>query len=85
MSALTPVCKCGQAITFPRGKNKARCSADSCGMRWERNEAGYWAIGLNTIIFTPIFPRVKACSVKSREEKYCNYPKAKRKRKAGRR
>jgi len=52
---LTPICKCGQAISFPKGKTKARCPVQGCGMRWESGPEGYWAIGLFTISFTPIF------------------------------
>jgi len=52
---LTPTCKCGIAITFPEGKTKAKCPINGCGLRWELRPEGYWAIGLFTISFTPIF------------------------------
>ena len=80
-SALTPTCKCGQAMSFLKGKSKARCPIKGCGLRWERGPEGYWAIGLFTTAFTPIFSKEKACSVKSRKDRYSNYPKSSRKRK----
>lgn len=78
---LNPTCKCGQAMYFPKGKSKARCPIKGCGMHWERGPEGYWAIGLFTTAFTPIFSREKACSIKSRKHRYSNYPKSSRKRK----
>ena len=77
---LIPTCKCGQAIVFPKGKIKVHCPTKDCGMRWERGSEGYWAIGVLTTIFTPILARQKACSVKSRAERYRNYPKSKTRR-----
>jgi hypothetical protein len=78
-SQMLPTCKCGQAIKFPKGKLKAHCPVKNCGMRWELKSEGYWAIGLFTIIFTPIFAREKACSVRTRKDRYSNYPKSSRK------
>ncbi|HBV87008.1 MAG TPA: hypothetical protein DEF42_10240 [Desulfosporosinus sp.] len=52
---LIPLCKCGQPMVFPEGKTKARCTVNGCGMRWELGPEGYWAKGLFTIVFTPIF------------------------------
>ena len=83
MKQLQPRCKCGQAMEFEPGQTKARCPIKGCGMRWEYGPEGYWAIGLFTISFTPIFARGKACSVKSRKERYSNYPKSSRKGRKG--
>jgi len=79
--ALTPTCKCGQVISFSKGVSKRKCSTRNCGMSWERGPEGYWAIGNITILFTPIITREKACSVRSRKDRYANYPKSSRKRK----
>jgi len=54
---LVPTCKCGQAIRFGVGQTKSRCNVPGCGMRWERGPEGYWAIGLNTVLFTPYLAR----------------------------
>lgn len=83
--ALTPTCKCGQPMTFKKGVIKTKCTNRQCGMTWERRPDGFWAIGNLTTLFTPIFSKEKVCSVRSRKDRYSNYPKAKRKngRKAG--
>lgn len=77
---LTPTCKCGQAISFPEGKTKARCPVDGCGMQWESGPEGYWAIGLFTISFTPIFAREKL----THYEKVMRWRNKTKGRKAGR-
>ena len=78
--ALTPTCKCGQAMIFKKGVTKSRCPTKGCGMKWERGPEGYWATGNITTLFTPILTRNKACSVRPRKERYSNYPKTSRKR-----
>ncbi|EHQ92176.1 hypothetical protein DesyoDRAFT_5247 [Desulfosporosinus youngiae DSM 17734] len=52
---LVPTCLCGQAISFRRRKTVARCRV--CGVRWERDKTGCWALGLNTVLFTPYLAR----------------------------
>jgi len=80
---LTPTCKCGAKIEIPKGKTKSRCRAEGCGMRWERKSDGYWATGLLTISFTPIFARLD----KPKSDHYGKYMewrnRSKRRGKAG--
>jgi len=77
---LTPTCKCGQEMHFPKRKNNSMCTTKDCGMRWERRPEGFWAVGLFTLSFTPILTSEKACSVRSRKDRYSNYPKSKRRK-----
>lgn len=86
-------CVCGQAITFPEGEVKTQCA---CGAVWECGIEGYWYTEIPAwhtdkpvTPYAPILAKPKPVSVKTRKERYCNYPKAKRKkrkkqRKAGR-
>lgn len=39
--SLIPRCLCGQAIKFPKRKNKSHCRTEGCGVRWERGPEGY--------------------------------------------
>ena len=76
--ALSQTCVCGQPITFPEGEIRTKCS---CGANWECGEEGFWHVKENAIAFAPILPKPVICSVKSRAERYRNYPNSKRKRK----
>ena len=81
MEQLKPRCKCGQAMEFKPGQTKARCPVSGCGIRWEVGTEGYWAIGLFTLSFTPIFKEV----VKRKfvhYERYMNWRKKNRGRRA---
>jgi len=69
MDQLQPRCKCGQAIEFAPGQTKSRCPVSGCGMPWECGPEGYWALGLFTISFTPIF----AAATKRRFNHYEKY------------
>lgn len=40
------ICLCGQSIS-----DKPRCPI--CGVRWERDKSGVWAIGFRAMLFTP--------------------------------
>ena len=83
---LTPTCICGCSMTFPEFKNTSHCKTQGCGVKWTKDDSGYWAEGLTKLIFTPIFAREKVCSVQqSGADRYRNYPRSKRKRKAGQR
>lgn len=48
---LTPKCICGHKIYIKRGQKTRRCP--DCGVPWLRDKSGYWAMGLNTVLFTP--------------------------------
>lgn len=48
---MTGQCLCGQAMHFAYHRKTARCR--KCGVRWERDADGYWAIGFRAVIFTP--------------------------------
>ncbi|WP_459998569.1 hypothetical protein [Paradesulfitobacterium aromaticivorans] len=48
---MTGQCLCGQAIRFAYHRKTARCR--KCGVRWERDSDGFWAIGFRAVIFTP--------------------------------
>lgn len=48
---LIPKCVCGRNIDLKRGQKTRRCP--SCGVRWTRDKAGFWAEGLFTACFTP--------------------------------
>lgn len=79
-------CLCGQAVRFPEGEVKTQCA---CGAVWECGTEGYWYTELPIAPYVPILAKPKPVSVKTRKERYCNYPKAKGKkrkkqRKAGR-
>lgn len=78
-------CICGQAVKFPEGEIKTTCC--QCGAIWECGTEGYWYTEIpSTAPFAPILAKPVVCSVKSREQKYANYPKSRRKkRKAGKR
>lgn len=54
MKQLEPQCVCGRPMRFPRRRKQARCP--SCGVKWEQDKSGYWAVGLRTISFTPRKP-----------------------------
>jgi hypothetical protein len=73
-------CICGRTIQFPEGEIKTKCS---CGTVWECGPEGYWYAEEPVVEFAPIL--AKPAKVRSRAEKYRNYPKSKRKRKAGKR
>ena len=81
--SLTQTCSCGQAMLFPEGEIRTNCS---CGANWELGPEGYWYIKNISASFVPILAKPVVCSVKSRDERYSNYPKNKQKkgRKAGR-
>lgn len=81
---MEPRCLCGQAMTFPKRKNVSHCKTAGCGVRWERDQSGYWAFGFRSMIFTPIFLKVIACSVQSRDSKYPNHTKSRRKKRRAR-
>ena len=66
-------CVCGQAITFPEGEIRAKCQ---CGAVWEIDTGGVWF----TNSTAPILAKPVVCSVRSRAERYKNYPKSRRKR-----
>ena len=72
---MKPTCFCGQAMRFPRYQNKSRCS--NCGAKWESAMGGFWAEGLNVLIFTPNL--TKEC-VPEKKDRYKNYPKARQKK-----
>lgn len=74
--SLTQTCSCGQAMNFPEGQIRAKCP---CGANWECGPEGYWYIKYITAPFVPILAKPVVCSVKSRAERYCNYPKSKKK------
>lgn len=76
---MVPKCLCGRQMYFRQGENKALCP--KCKVKWERGMEGFWAIGNFTTSFTPIFTKEKTCSVKSRAERYKNYPKQRRRKK----
>jgi len=77
---LTPKCKCGRVMSFPKSVNESRCPVDGCGMKWKRGPEGCWATGNLTTTFTPIFAREKACSVRSRKDRYANFPRSRKKK-----
>jgi len=81
--ALTPTCICGRAMDFKHGENKTFCRTPGCGVVLERGPEGYWAQGRSRLAFTPIMPKQKVCSVRSRADRYKNYPKSRRRGKAG--
>lgn len=72
MEQLKPRCKCGQAMEFEPGQAKARCPVSGCGMRWEIGPEGYWATGLFTLSFTPIFTELVKLKL-NRYEKYMRW------------
>jgi len=78
--ALTPTCICGQAMQFKPGETLSFCRAPGCAVLLERGPEGYWAHGKSRIAFTPILPKQKACSVRSRTDRYKNYPKQRRRK-----
>lgn len=82
---LYPTCICGRAMEFKPGETKSFCRTPGCGVVLIKGPEGYWAEGRSRIAFTPILPVPKVQKgVKSRDSKYINYPKSKRKRrKAG--
>lgn len=77
---LSAQCKCGQIMSFKPGRNKSHCPAEGCGMKWERGPEGFWAIGNITTTFTPILAKEKACSVRSRKDRYANFPRSRKKK-----
>lgn len=48
---MTGQCLCGQAMRFAFRRKTGRCR--KCGVLWERDSDGYWAIGFRAVIFTP--------------------------------
>lgn len=70
------VCKCGWEMKFPEGQVKTTCI---CGNVWELDLGGVWFIQLEFVPFV-----AKPSKVRSRAERYANYPKSKRRKKAGR-
>ncbi|KLU66720.1 hypothetical protein DEAC_c13880 [Desulfosporosinus acididurans] len=79
---LIPTCVCGRAMEFEPGKTRSFCKAPGCGVVLEKCPEGYWAYGKTRLAFTPILPKLKVKKgVKSRAEKYRNYPKSRRKKK----
>ena len=81
MEQLKPRCKCGQAMEFEPGQTKARCLNSRCGMRWEVGPEGYWATGLFTLSFTPIFTEAVKTKL-NHYDKYMNWRNKKRRRRA---
>lgn len=77
---LTPTCICGEPMQFEPGETKTFCKAPGCGVVQERGPEGYWAYGRSRNALTPILPRPKACSVRSRADRYKNYPKQRRRK-----
>lgn len=72
--SLTQACACGQALKFPEGEIRTKCS---CGVIWECGNEGYWHPNDSVAPLAPILPKPVVCSVKSRAERYRNYPKSK--------
>jgi len=84
LKQVTQTCICGQAMKFPEGEIKAKCS---CGAHWELGPEGYWYTQSMTTTFTPILTSPVVSPGKSRSDRYRNYPKNRQKkkgRKAGR-
>jgi hypothetical protein len=75
MKQLEPQCVCGRRIIFPRKRFQARCP--SCGVKWEKDTSGCWAVGLNTVLFTPAKP--------NRYVRYMRWRESQKGRKAARR
>lgn len=75
---MVPTCLCGQPMVFPVGRDKTNCRTEGCGVKWERDQSGYWAIGLTRIQFTPTLtiPIIKP-------KRFRNYEKWLRKNKGG--
>jgi len=78
---LEPKCLCGRPMLFPVGRSKTNCVTTGCGIKWEQGPEGYWALGLNRILFIPIFTEPEKKLVRSRS--YLKY--LKHHRKVGRR
>jgi len=79
--ALTQTCLCGQTMKFPEGEIRAKCS---CGATWECGPEGYWYTQNIITPFAPILAKPVVCSVKSKGERYRNYPQSRRKKNKGR-
>lgn len=81
--ALTQTCICSRSIEFPEGEVKATCP---CGAKWDLGPEGYWYTRSIITPLAPILAKPVVCSVKSKVDRYRNYPKSRRKnkgRKAG--
>ena len=80
--ALSLPCACGQAITFPEGEIKTKCS---CGAVWECGPEGYWYSETPITLFAPILANLNPKNRPSRYEKYMKRRNESKGRKAGRR
>lgn len=67
-------CICGQPLNLPEGEVRYECKTKGCHAVWEIDNGGYW--------FTNLI--LKFAPIRARAERYNNYPKSKRRKKAGR-
>ena len=80
-STLIPTCICGRPMEFQHGESKTFCKAPGCGVVQQKGPEGYWACGRSRTALTPILPRVVVRKgVKSRADRYKNYPKQRRRK-----